>query len=66
MHSHSAMPAHISHVKKIGAMKKDDFVYMLCSSLVFAIQTQPGFKIYCIGPRVLLQLWRVLGRRPHP
>lgn len=39
---------------------------------LLSIQTQPGFKIYCIGLfRVLLQLWfpsilGVLGRRPHP
>ena len=44
------------------------FVHV-CSLL--SIQTQPGLMIYCIGPRVLLQLWfslilGVLGRRPHP
>jgi len=36
------MPAHITHVK-IGTMNKDDFAYILCSSLLLAFNPNPAW-----------------------
>lgn len=67
------MPANTTHVKKILGqwIKMTLCTYFVHVCSLLSIQAQPGFKIYCIGPRVLLQLWfslilGVLGRRPHP